>query len=117
MQTVISAIHWKGGAPNAGTGAENIAKALLGRMPVKREKERRIISARFRFAPQRKQGRKNNPERAFRGKPGKVKTRRISVKEMSRADPKKGAQNQPCQPRSFQGMSEKEEKFKQNQVQ
>ena len=43
--------------------------------------------------------------------------RRISVKEMSRADPKKGAQNQPCQPRSFQGMSEKEEKFKQNQAQ
>lgn len=41
----------------------------------------------------------------------------ISVKEMSRADPKKGAQNQPCQPRSFQGTSEKEEKFKQNQVQ
>ena len=40
-----------------------------------------------------------------------------SVKEMSRAGPKKGAQNQPCQPRSFQGMSEKEEKFKQNQVQ
>ena len=43
--------------------------------------------------------------------------RRYSVKEMSRAGPKKGAQNQPCQPRSFQGMSEKEEKFKQNQVQ
>ena len=43
--------------------------------------------------------------------------KRDSVKEMSRAGPKKGAQNQPCQPRSFQGMSEKEEKFKQNQVQ
>lgn len=46
-----------------------------------------------------------------------ITRRRISVKEMSRAGPKKGAQNQPCQPRSFQGMSEKEEKFKQNQVQ
>lgn len=46
-----------------------------------------------------------------------INMRRRSVKEMSRAGPKKGAQNQPCQPRSFQGMSEKEEKFKQNQVQ
>ena len=35
----------------------------------------------------------------------------ISVKEMIRADPKKGAQNQPRQPRSFQGTSEKEEKI------
>ena len=34
-----------------------------------------------------------------------------SVKEMIRAGPKKGAQNQPCQPRSFQGTSEKEEKI------
>lgn len=42
---------------------------------------------------------------------------RNSVKEMIRAGPKKGAQNQPRQPRSFQGTSEKEEKFKQNQVQ
>ena len=40
-----------------------------------------------------------------------------SVKEIIRAGPKKGAQNQPCPPRSFQGTSEKEEKFKQNQVQ
>ena len=47
----------------------------------------------------------------------RVRLRGYSVKEMSRAGPKKGAQNQPCQPRSFQGMSEKEEKFKQNQVQ
>ena len=35
----------------------------------------------------------------------------ISVKEMIRAGPKKGAQNQPRQPRSFQGTSEKEEKI------
>lgn len=34
-----------------------------------------------------------------------------SVKEMIRAGPKKGAQNQPRQPRSFQGTSEKEEKI------
>ena len=40
-----------------------------------------------------------------------------SVKEIIRAGPKKGAQNQPRPPRSFQGTSEKEEKFKQNQVQ
>ena len=37
--------------------------------------------------------------------------RRHSVKEMIRAGPKKGAQNQPRQPRSFQGTSEKEEKI------
>ena len=42
---------------------------------------------------------------------------RYSVKEIIRAGPKKGAQNQPRPPRSFQGTSEKEEKFKQNQVQ
>ena len=41
----------------------------------------------------------------------------VSVKEIIRAGPKKGAQNQPRPPRSFQGTSEKEEKFKQNQVQ
>ena len=41
----------------------------------------------------------------------------LSVKEIIRAGPKKGAQNQPRPPRSFQGTSEKEEKFKQNQVQ
>ena len=35
----------------------------------------------------------------------------LSVKEMIRAGPKKGAQNQPRQPRSFQGKSEKEEKI------
>ena len=40
-----------------------------------------------------------------------------SVKEIIRAGPKKGAQNQPRPPRSFQGTSEKKEKFKQNQVQ
>ena len=51
------------------------------------------------------------------GKTMRFITKRDSVKEMSRAGPKKGAQSQPCQPRSFQGMSEKEEKFKQNQVQ
>ena len=43
--------------------------------------------------------------------------RSSSVKEIIRAGPKKGAQNQPRPPRSFQGTSEKEEKFKQNQVQ
>ena len=43
--------------------------------------------------------------------------RGASVKEIIRAGPKKGAQNQPRPPRSFQGTSEKEEKFKQNQVQ
>ena len=43
--------------------------------------------------------------------------RYTSVKEIIRAGPKKGAQNQPRPPRSFQGTSEKEEKFKQNQVQ
>ncbi len=46
-----------------------------------------------------------------------VQVGKVSVKEIIRAGPKKGAQNQPRPPRSFQGTSEKEEKFKQNQVQ
>ena len=48
---------------------------------------------------------------------GKITNLGTSVKEIIRAGPKKGAQNQPRPPRSFQGTSEKEEKFKQNQVQ
>ena len=58
-----------------------------------------------------------DPQKVGYGIAKHIFSKRFSVKEMSRAGPKKGAQNQPCQPRSFQGMSEKEEKFKQNQVQ